>query len=187
MKEKKGEIRIISGKWKGKKILFNLSSDLRPTPDRAKETLFNWLGQDLKNLNQGMLSIYLSQLINSNNIIVTGSKNRYRDFIYIDDAIEAIFKTLKSKKSSGEIINIGSGKPKKIKDLIKTIVRYIGKGKPIFSKIKFRSDELLELYPNISKAKKILKWRPKIDFKKGIKKTIKFYSINKNEKIILNK
>ena len=50
MKEKKGEIRIISGKWKGKKILFNLSSDLRPTPDRAKETLFNWLGQDLKNL-----------------------------------------------------------------------------------------------------------------------------------------
>ena len=32
------------------------------------------------------------------------------------------------------------------------------------------SDELLELYPNISKAKKILKWRPKIDFKKGIKK-----------------
>ena len=50
MKEKKGEIRIISGKWKGKKIFFNLSSDLRPTPDRAKETLFNWLGQDLKNL-----------------------------------------------------------------------------------------------------------------------------------------
>ena len=50
-KEKKGEIRIIGGKWKGKKIYFNLSDDLRPTPDRAKETLFNWLGQNLNGMN----------------------------------------------------------------------------------------------------------------------------------------
>ena len=49
-KEKKVEIRIIGGKWKGKKIYFNLNDDLRPTPDRAKETLFNWLGQDLKKM-----------------------------------------------------------------------------------------------------------------------------------------
>ena len=49
-KEKKGEIRIIGGKWKGKKIYFDLKDDLRPTPDRAKETLFNWLGQDLKKM-----------------------------------------------------------------------------------------------------------------------------------------
>ncbi len=49
-KEKKGEIRIIGGKWKGKKIYFDLNDDLRPTPDRAKETLFNWLGQDLNTM-----------------------------------------------------------------------------------------------------------------------------------------
>ena len=49
-KEKKGEIRIIGGKWKGKKINFDLNDDLRPTPDRAKETLFNWLGQDLNQM-----------------------------------------------------------------------------------------------------------------------------------------
>ena len=49
-KEKKGEIRIIGGKWKGKKIYFDLNDDLRPTPDRAKETLFNWLGQDLNKI-----------------------------------------------------------------------------------------------------------------------------------------
>ena len=49
-KEKKGEIRIIGGKWKVKKIFFDLIDDLRPTPDRAKETLFNWLGQDLSEM-----------------------------------------------------------------------------------------------------------------------------------------
>ena len=49
-KGEKGEIRIIGGKWKGKKIHFELNNDLRPTPDRAKETLFNWLGQDLNEM-----------------------------------------------------------------------------------------------------------------------------------------
>ncbi len=49
--EKKGEIRITGGKWKGKKIYFDISEDLRPTPDRAKETLFNWLGQNLSEMN----------------------------------------------------------------------------------------------------------------------------------------
>ena len=43
----KGNIRVIGGKWKGKKISFPLDSNLRPTPDRAKETVFNWLGNDL--------------------------------------------------------------------------------------------------------------------------------------------
>lgn len=48
MSKNKGFTRIISGIWKGKKISFQLSENLRPTPDRAKETLFNWLGQNLK-------------------------------------------------------------------------------------------------------------------------------------------
>ena len=44
-KANKGSFRIISGKYKGRKFEFLPSSDLRPTPDRLRETLFNWLGQ----------------------------------------------------------------------------------------------------------------------------------------------
>ena len=43
----KGKIRIIGGRWRGKKIPFPINPNLRPTPDRAKETVFNWLGNDL--------------------------------------------------------------------------------------------------------------------------------------------
>ena len=43
----KGKVRIIGGRWKGKKITFPINPNLRPTPDRAKETVFNWLGNDL--------------------------------------------------------------------------------------------------------------------------------------------
>ncbi len=101
--------------------------------------------------------------------------NQFRDFTHIKDVIDAIYKTIKSKKSNGEVINIGYGRPIKIKDVIQKIVKYVGKGEPIFSKLKIRNDEPLKLYPNISKAKKILNWSPKISFRKGIKKTIKYY------------
>ena len=92
---------------------------------------------------------------------------QFRDFIYIDDAIQAIYKSLILKKSIGEQINIGLGKPTQIKFLIKMIVKKVGKGQPIFRKFNLRSDELIRLYPNISKAKKILNWLPKISLKKG--------------------
>ena len=47
--------------------------------------------------------------------------------------------------------------------------------RPKFGKIKVRSDENLKLYPSISKAKKILNWRPTISLREGILKTVKFY------------
>ena len=108
--------------------------------------------------------------------------NQLRDFTYIDDVILAIYKSLLSKESNGELINIGTGKPIKIKRLIKMINKNIGTGLPIFSKLNFRQDEMLKLYPNITKAKKVLNWTPKINLKDGLSKTIKYYK--KNEKII---
>ena len=100
---------------------------------------------------------------------------QFRDFIYIDDVINAILKTLKNRKTNGEIINIGSNKPVRIKDLIIRICYLVGSGKPIFGKIKLRKDEIKSLYPNINKAYKILKWRPKISLNTGLKRTIKYY------------
>ena len=46
-KANKGSFRIISGEYKGRKFEFMPSLDLRPTPDRLRETLFNWLGQSI--------------------------------------------------------------------------------------------------------------------------------------------
>ena len=100
------------------------------------------------------------------------------DFLYIDDLISAIYKSLKSNKNNGEVINIGSQKPIKIKKLILKIVKLVGKGEPNFSKIKIRLDEPLKLYPDITKAKRILNWSPKYSLEKGLIKTINYYKKN---------
>tara|TARA_Y100000590_G_scaffold409430_1_gene501605 strand:- start:3232 stop:4152 length:921 start_codon:yes stop_codon:yes gene_type:complete len=99
-----------------------------------------------------------------------------RDFVYVDDVVNAILKSLINKKARGQIINLGSGKPKKIKNIIQTVNRTLKGGEPQFGKIKLRKDEILELYPNIKKAKKIINWKPKTSFEKGLTKTIKYYN-----------
>ena len=58
------------------------------------------------------------------------------------------------------------------------IVNLCKGGKPLFGKIKLRKDESFSSYPNISKAKKTLKWRPKININEGLKKTINYYKSN---------
>ena len=98
-----------------------------------------------------------------------------RDFVYVDDLINAIFLSIKSKKSKGEIINIGTGKPKKIKRIIEIIKKTLKKGEPQYGKIKLRKDEILKIYSNTQKSKKILNWVPKIKIDTGLKKTINYY------------
>tara|TARA_B110000003_G_scaffold272312_1_gene307944 strand:+ start:1040 stop:1948 length:909 start_codon:yes stop_codon:yes gene_type:complete len=105
----------------------------------------------------------------------SSSGNQVRDFLYIDDAVESMMKCLKNKKSNGQIINICSSSPVKIKLVINKIWKIIKKGEPLFGKIRLRPDEPKKLYSNYFKAKKILKWKPKIDLNQGIKKTIKYY------------
>lgn len=114
----------------------------------------------------------------SSNIFEVSSGVQLRDFLFIDDAVEAIIKTLNNKKSNGEIINICSGQPIQIKKVITYITNFIKKGKPIYGKIKLRRDEPLKLYSNHKKATQVLKWRPRIKLFEGLKKTIKFYKKN---------
>lgn len=63
-------------------------------------------GQDLSRLNQGMLSIYLSQAIDKNEVIVRGSTKRFRDFVHVDDAVIACAKSLSLEHSGHKSLNV---------------------------------------------------------------------------------
>ena len=98
--------------------------------------------------------------------------DQLRDFLHVDDVVDAILKSLTNKNARGQIINIGSGKPRKIKNIIEYINKILKGGYPLFGKIKLRKDEILKVYPDIHKAKNKINWRPKISFRAGLKKTI---------------
>ena len=99
-----------------------------------------------------------------------------RDFTHVDDVVDAILKSLTNKNARGQIINIGSGKPRKIRSVIEDVKKISKGGYPQYGTFKLRKYEILKLYPNIKKAKNKINWEPKISFEKGIKSTIKYYN-----------
>ena len=118
----------------------------------------------------------LNECLNDNLFDCSAGK-QYRDFLFVDDLMTAIFKCFYNKQSIGEIMNVGTGKPQNIKKVILFIRNNIKLGNPVFGKIPLRKDEISKLYPDISKVKKILNWDPRTSFQKGIKTLIKHYKI----------
>ena len=81
-------------------------------------------GENLHNLKKGMVGIYCSFIWKKKPIVIKGSLNRYRNFVYIDDCTEILVKTLSNKKlRNNEIFNLTSEKKVYVKNLIKNILK----------------------------------------------------------------
>ena len=106
---------------------------------------------------------------------LTSKGQQYRDFLFIDDAVNAMIKTMIKSKSKGQIINIGYGKGIKLKKIMNKVKKMNNFFNPDYGKIKMRKDEKLKVYPKIIKSLKILGWKPKISINKGLEKTNKYF------------
>lgn len=135
--------------------------------------LFNVYGpnQDFENKYQGMLSIYLSQIIKNKKISMTGSQSRCRDFIYIDDVIRCLTNSKIIETKKFKILNLGTGIKTNIKKLILQLFQAL-KTKANIQILKGHKGDTFISYANISKLRR-LKWEYKTTLKKGINKTIK--------------
>lgn len=80
-------------------------------------------GQDLSNLRQGMVSIYLAMALADNCIQIKGGLDRFRDFIYIEDVVEAWFRSATYDDVYNCTINVGTGKRTTVQDLIGKICK----------------------------------------------------------------
>lgn len=131
-------------------------------------------GQNLDNFKQGMLSIFLAQSLYNDKIIVKGSLERFRDFIYIDDVVDA-FVTAYSSDKKFEVYNVCSGFPIKVKELIEEIERVLERKIPVIVESGTPGDQF-GIYGTAWKAKKNLSWEPKTKFEDGLQKMIEWAS-----------
>lgn len=116
-------------------------------------------------------SLIKSLLRNEKSLMTAGEQTR--DFLFIDDLIEAHLLAGSSDSVAGEIFNIGFGKSYKIKDVAKKIARILGKEHLLsFGGISYRKPEVMEYEIDFSKAREILNWTPKVDIDEGLQLTI---------------
>jgi len=131
-------------------------------------------GQSLENLRQGMVSIFMSFVLNDKEILVKGSKDRFRDFVYINDVIDALLLVVDNPKASGNVYNVGTGKKTHIHELIKSIIKAFGKNPdkyPITYTAGTPGDQF-GIYSDSSKIRNELGWAPKFDFKEGLQRMV---------------
>jgi UDP-glucose 4-epimerase len=139
--------------------------------------LFNVFGpgQNMTNQKQGMVSIFLSQVMKNKFIHVKGSKERFRDFIYIDDVVNAFVLIFKKKMScSFDIYNISTNKKTKILDLISIFQNII----PFDFKVQYKGNtpgDQFGIYGNNEKFKNDFNWQCKTTLDVGLKKMYNWY------------
>jgi UDP-glucose 4-epimerase len=130
-------------------------------------------GQNMENLKQGMASIFLSYMLRGEEVPVTGSLERFRDFVYIDDVVDAWISALKMPRTPSPVYNLGTGRKTTVRELLKTLVAVMGLDPA--HQIKELSGSVFDqsgLVADISLAEKDLNWKPKVDLMEGLNKMV---------------
>ncbi|WDT67040.1 NAD-dependent epimerase/dehydratase family protein [Cloacibacterium sp. TD35] len=127
-------------------------------------------GQSLQNPYTGILSIFSSQILNDENLNIFEDGEESRDFIYIDDAVEAIILSLENTDVKNKVFNIGTGVSTTVLELAKTLKKYYNKDIEINISGQFRIGDIRHNFADISLAQEKLSFFPKVSFEEGIRK-----------------
>ena len=119
----------------------------------------------------------------SNKKISLVSPKISRDLIHIDDLIRFYIKIANKKNLIGEILNLGSGKRYTIKEIYNSLKKLTGyKKKNLWNTMKNRAWDQSIWYADMSYVRRKIKWKPRINLKNGLLKTVEWHKKYYNEK-----
>ena len=127
-------------------------------------------GQNLSNMKQGMVSIYLAFLKMGQPILVRGSLDRFRDFIYIDDVVQAWMTALHNPRSYSQVYNLGSGRKTLVREILAELIRAWGhdtKSYPTQQGDGTPGDQF-GIYADITLLRQDLGWEPCVTLPVGL-------------------
>ncbi|MFN5642294.1 MAG: UDP-glucuronic acid decarboxylase family protein [Sphingobacteriales bacterium] len=134
--------------------------------------IFNTYGPRMR-LNDGRaLPAFIGQALRGEDLTVFGDGSQTRSFCYVDDLIEGIYRLLMSEYSMP--VNIGNPSEISLKDFAEEIIKLTGTKQKIVYK-PLPADDPKQRQPDITKAKEILGWEPKVDRATGLKRTYAYF------------
>ena len=143
--------------------------------------IFNTYGPRMRMNDGRVVPNFITQALKNEPITIYGDGMQTRSFCYIDDLVEGIFKMSIAENLAGEVINLGNPDEYNIKDFAQVIKRLThSKSSIVFKPLP--QDDPKQRKPEITKVKNILRWKPNLELKEGLKKTIIWFK----DKIDLN-
>lgn len=126
-------------------------------------------GQSLKNPYTGILSIFSANMLYNQPIDIFEDGEESRDFVYIDDVVDATIIGLEKDAADNHVFNVGSGKSTTVKKIAELLKVHYNSDSDIETTGNFRLGDIRHNFADISKIKKILGFTPKYEFEEGIK------------------
>ncbi len=137
---------------------------------------FNVYGpyQDPNSEYSAVIPIFIRQALQNKPITIFGDGTTSRDFIYIEDIIQANLRAAISAKSDGHVINVAYGYNFTLNELANKIIESVGSSSTI-EYSEFRKGDVLHSLAALSEAKRLIGYNPKFDLLSGLEKTIQFF------------
>ena len=136
--------------------------------------IFNTYGPRMRKNDGRVVSNFINQAILASPLTVYGNGEQTRSFCFVSDMVDGIFKAMFSKDTDGEIFNLGNPEEYEMIALANKIKKMTESNSNItYSDLP--EDDPSRRCPDISKAKEILNWEPKVKMDEGLLKTIEYY------------
>jgi UDP-glucuronate decarboxylase len=136
--------------------------------------IFNTYGTRM-NANDGrVVSNFIVQALRGDNITIYGDGSQSRSFCYVDDLINGIVSMMATDKSVSGPVNLGNPNEFTMLELALKVIELTNSSSKIVHK-PLPQDDPRQRQPDISKAKEILNWQPKVELKEGLLKTINYF------------
>jgi dTDP-L-rhamnose 4-epimerase len=127
-------------------------------------------GQSLQNPYTGVMTVFVNRARQNKTLDLYEDGNILRDFVYIDDLVAAIHRTIESEYSG--IYNVGTGVSISIRYLAEMIIKWSGSTSSMHITRKTRYGDVRGLIADVTKAKRLLQWEPKISSEQGIQRFV---------------
>jgi dTDP-glucose 4,6-dehydratase len=140
--------------------------------DTCIARIFNTYGPRMRLQDGRVVPNFIQQALRGEDLTVFGDGSQTRSFCFIDDMVEGIIKLLFSKEN--DPVNLGNPDEFSVMDLAHLVLEITGsKSKIIYQPLPIDDPKVRQ--PDISKARKVLGWNPKVTLREGVKKTIPYF------------
>ena len=134
--------------------------------------IFNTYGPRMRVNDGRAVPAFMSQTLRNEDVTVFGDGSQTRSFTYISDLVDGIIRLMLSKEN--DPVNIGNPREMTIKEIAETIIRMTGsKSKVVYKPLP--TDDPKQRRPDITRAKALLGWEPKVQLDEGLVKTIEYF------------
>ena len=138
--------------------------------------IFNTYGHRMRLKDGRVVPAFISQALNQEPVTVFGDGSQTRSFCYVSDLIDGIFRLAMSEYH--EPVNIGNPREMTILEFANKILEITGSKSEIIKKPLPQDDPKVRR-PDITRARRLLRWEPKVDFESGIRETISYFKVRK--------